>query len=117
MAVSGDTIFDKILRREAKADIVYEDDHVLAFRDVHPQAPVHVLVIPKTRSRTVTDLATRDPLEAGVFLRAVGLVAKHLGLAENGYRVVMNSGPDAQQSVDYLHAHILGGRKLGWPPG
>lgn len=117
MAVSGETIFDKILRREAKADIVYEDDHVLAFRDIHPQAPVHVLVIPKTRARSVADLADRDPSEAGVFLRAVGLVAKQLGLAEGGYRVVINCGRDAQQSVDYLHAHILAGRKLGWPPG
>ena len=115
--MSGDTVFERILRGEAKADVVYEDDHVLAFRDIHPQAPVHVLVIPKTPARCVSDLADRDPTEAGAFLRGVAIVADRLGLSEHGYRVVMNCGRHGQQSVDYLHAHILGGRQLKWPPG
>lgn len=113
----GETIFDRILRGAAPADVVYQDEHILAFRDINPQAPVHVLVIPRSRCRSLTDLADRDPLEAGVFLRGVAQVARHLGLPEHGYRVVMNCGRHGQQSVDYLHAHILGGRQLKWPPG
>jgi histidine triad (HIT) family protein len=115
--MSSDTVFDRILRREAPADILYEDEHVLAFRDVNPQAPVHVLVIPKRKARSLAELAKRDAVEAGVFLRGVALVAEKLGLAEKGYRVVMNCGRHGQQSVDYLHAHVLGGRQLRWPPG
>ncbi len=115
--MSGETVFDRILQGQAKADVVYEDDHVLAFRDIHPQTPVHVLVIPKVRTRNLDDLADRDPAEAGVFLRAVAVVARSLGLPDQGYRVVMNCGRHGQQSVDYLHAHILGGRQMRWPPG
>ena len=113
----SDTIFDRILRGEAPAEVVYRDEHVLAFRDLHPQAPVHVLVIPTVRARSLDELADRGVTEVGAFLKGVAVVARKLGLPEGGYRVVMNTGRDAQQSVDYLHAHILGGRRMRWPPG
>ena len=113
----ADTIFDRIVRGEAPADVVYQDEHVLAFRDIHPQAPVHILVIPKIRARSLQELAERDAGEAGAFLKGVVTVASALGLAATGYRVVMNTGRHAQQSVEYLHAHILGGRQMSWPPG
>ena len=112
-----DTIFDRIIRREADADIVYETEAVLAFRDSNPQAPVHVLVIPKNKTRSFADLRGADPADVGAFFAAVSDVAHRLGLEKNGYRVVLNCGRHGQQSVDYLHAHILGGRKMRWPPG
>ncbi len=115
--MSERTIFERILDREIPADIVYEDDHVLAFRDIAPQAPVHVLVIPRKKMEQVTDFADADPREVGLFFQGVAETAKALGLTENGYRVVLNSGAHAQQSVDYVHAHILGGRQMSWPPG
>ena len=114
---SGETIFERILRAAAPADVVYEDEHILAFRDLHPQAPVHVLVIPKKKARSLSELADWSAVEAGELLRGVALVAARLGLAEPGYRVVLNCGRHGQQSVEYLHAHILGGRQLNWPPG
>jgi len=112
-----ETVFDRILRGEAPADVVYQDEHVLAFRDRRPQAPVHVLVIPKKKAKSVADFAQRDVAEAGAFLQGVARAAEKLGLEEKGFRVVMNCGRHGQQSVDYLHAHILGGRQLSWPPG
>lgn len=112
-----ETVFERILRKAAPADVVYEDEHVLAFKDLRPQAPIHVLVIPKKKARSLTELAAWDPAEAGEFVRGVATVAARLGLVEAGYRVVMNCGRHGQQSVDYLHAHILGGRQLRWPPG
>jgi histidine triad (HIT) family protein len=112
-----ETLFERILRGAAPADKVYEDEHVLAFRDIRPQAPVHVLVIPKRKARNLTELAEWDAASAGEFVRGIARVAAKLGLPEHGYRVVVNSGRDAQQSVDYLHAHIIAGRRLGWPPG
>ena len=111
------SIFDKILRGEIKTDVVYEDDLVLAFRDINPQAPVHVLVIPKKK---ITSFAAIDPLaaeELGNYMKRISKVAKELNLNENGYRVVFNHGKNGQQTVDYIHAHILGGRPLNWPPG
>jgi histidine triad (HIT) family protein len=114
---AGETIFEKILRGEAPADVVYQDEHVLAFRDVRPQAPVHVLVVPRRKARSLADLAGWDDPEAGRFIRGVAAAAAALGLDGPGYRVVMNTGRAGQQSVDYLHAHILGGRQLRWPPG
>ncbi len=113
----ADTIFGKIIRREIPADIVYEDDHVLAFRDRTPQAPVHVLVIPK---RSLTNLLDADPgntLLLGELMQAAVHVARTLGLDETGFRVVINAGADGGQSVDHLHLHLLGGRPLQWPPG
>lgn len=114
---SGETVFERILRSAAPADVVYEDEHVLAFRDIHPQTPVHVLVIPKKKARSLSDLAGWSATEAGELLRGVAVVAEKLGLDDQGYRVVFNSGRHGQQSVDYLHAHILGGRQMRWPPG
>lgn len=111
------TIFDKILRKEIKADIVHEDEWVLAFRDVAPQAPTHVLVIPKRRVARFQELKAQEADVVGQLFKGVATVAAKLGLETNGYRVVINNGRDGQQTVEYLHAHILGGRGLNWPPG
>lgn len=107
-----DTIFDKILAKKIPADIVFEDDCVLAFKDIHPQASVHVLVIPKRKASSLNDISRWPAEEAGHFLQRVGLVAQKLGLSKSGFRVVMNTGSDGGQTVDYLHAHILGGQSL-----
>ncbi len=115
--MAEDTLFDKILRKDISADIVHEDDDVLAFRDINPQAPTHVLVIPKQKLESFADLAEADPEAVGRYMGAVARVARQLGLEERGYRIVFNTGPEAQQSVQYIHAHILGGRQLTWPPG
>ncbi|MFP4508700.1 MAG: histidine triad nucleotide-binding protein [Spirochaetaceae bacterium] len=115
--MANDTIFDRILAGEIQADTVYEDDEVLAFRDINPQAPVHVLVIPKHRVGRFAELADREDAWIATFFSRVSKIAAQLGLNENGYRVVVNNGKDGQQSVEYLHAHILGGRALNWPPG
>jgi len=111
------TIFRKIIDKEIPAEIIYEDDLCLAFRDVNPQAPTHVLLIPK---KQIASLATADPLDhtlMGHLLLKAAEVAQKEGLVENGYRVVINTGNDGGQSVDHLHLHILGGRRLRWPPG
>ncbi len=113
----AETIFDKIIRREIPADIVYEDDAVLAFRDVSPQAPTHVLIIPKRPIAGLLETQPDDTLLLGQLLSAAVPIARALGLDKTGFRVVVNSGPDAGQSVDHLHLHLLGGRPLGWPPG
>ena len=115
--MSEATIFDKILARQAPADILFEDEELLAFRDVNPQAPVHVLVIPKKRVTRFEELSEKTESEVGRFFLGVIKVIEHLALPSDGYRVVINSGKDGQQSVDYLHAHILGGRQMSWPPG
>ncbi|MBX7143715.1 MAG: histidine triad nucleotide-binding protein [Oligoflexia bacterium] len=117
MLTGGDTIFGKIIRREIPADIVYETDKVLAFRDIQPQAPTHILVIPKTHLRDLTDANTNDRELLGELLLAVAHIAKSAGLTESGYRVVINNGAGAGQSVFHLHLHILGKRKFAWPPG
>ena len=113
----AETIFATIIRRETPADIVYEDDAVLAFRDVSPQAPVHVLVIPKRPLVNLLETQPSDTLLLGQLMEAAVHVARTLGLDETGFRVVVNAGPDGGQSVDHLHLHLLGGRPLGWPPG
>lgn len=112
-----DTIFAKIIRREIPADIVYEDDLCLAFRDVMPQAPTHVLVIPKKPIPRLSESTPEDAPLLGHLLATVAIVARDLGLADNGYRIVMNNGDDGGQTVDHLHIHILGGRSMQWPPG
>ena len=111
-----DCIFCRIARGEVPAQLVYEEDRVVAFRDLNPQGPTHVLVIPR---RHVPGLhaAGDDPALLGELLVAAQLIAEREGLGERGYRVVINSGPDAGQSVDHLHVHLLGGRRFGWPPG
>ncbi|TNE87479.1 MAG: histidine triad nucleotide-binding protein [Deltaproteobacteria bacterium] len=111
------TIFQKIIDREIPADIVYETDEVLAFRDINPVAPVHVLVIPKRRIVRVATAEDDDGALLGRLLLACRDVARQEGLAENGYRIVTNNGDHGGQSVDHLHFHVLGGRQLGWPPG
>jgi len=111
------TVFDKILSGDLPADRVYEDDSVFAFRDINPQAPVHVLVIPKTKFARFTEISSRPAEETGRFFSAVSKVATFLNLDSSGYRVVINNGRDGGQAVEYFHAHILAGRKLTWPPG
>lgn len=110
------TIFRKIIDREIEADIVYEDDRCLAFRDINPQAPTHVLVIPKREIVSLADAGDGDGELLGHLLLVVRNIARDLKL-EGGYRVVANCGADGGQSVDHLHFHLLGGRSLKWPPG
>ncbi len=110
------TIFQKIINKEIPADILYEDDLCLAFRDVAPQAPTHFLMIPKKEVLNVAALEDGDKDLAGHMLLMIRDVAKKLGL-ENGYRVVANCGQEGGQSVDHLHFHVLGGRNMKWPPG
>lgn len=111
------TIFSQIINREIPADIVYEDESCLAFRDINPQAPVHVLLIPKKEIVSMADLEPGDEQILGHLMFKASEVASTLGLAETGYRLVVNTNQDAGQSVFHLHVHILGGRKLTWPPG
>lgn len=111
------TIFEKIIARQIPADIVYEDDQVLAIRDLRPQAPVHVLLIPKKRIARVGDAAVEDQAVLGHLLLQAQVVARKLGVADTGYRLVINHGPDAGETVPHLHCHLLGGRFLDWPPG
>jgi len=113
---SSPTIFDRILDGSLPASVVYEDERCLAFRDVSPQAPCHVLVIPKRRLRSLADTGPGDDALLGHLLGAAREVAALEGLGD-GYRVVINTGRDGAQSVYHLHLHVLGGRQLGWPPG
>lgn len=113
----SDTIFSKIIRREIPADIVYEDDDVLAFRDLNPQAPVHVLFIPKRPLATLNDAAAGDAELLGKLLLACRGFARQQGFAEQGYRTVINCNEDGGQTVFHLHVHLLAGRRLHWPPG
>ncbi|MDR2012000.1 MAG: histidine triad nucleotide-binding protein [Rhodanobacter sp.] len=112
-----DTIFSKIIRREIPADIVYEDDEVLAFRDINPQAPLHVLFIPKVPIATLNDLTEADTLRIGKLVLAATRYAKAQGYGESGYRCVVNCNRDAGQTVFHLHLHLLAGRAMQWPPG
>lgn len=116
MSQAADTLFSKIIRREIPADIVYEDDLAIAFRDIHPQAPVHILVIPKKPIPKLADADLEDQALLGHLLLTVKRVAAQEGLT-NGYRTVINTGNDGGQTVYHLHLHILGGRSLAWPPG
>jgi histidine triad (HIT) family protein len=117
MAHGGDTIFGKIIRREIPATIVYETEEVLAFRDISPQAPTHIVVIPK---EPIVNLAHATPQHRemlGELMLAVAAIARQEGLEEDGYRVVTNIGRHGGQTVFHLHLHLLGGRDLSWPPG
>ncbi len=113
------TLFEKIIAREIPADIVYEDDRCLAFRDINPQAPVHVLLIPKKPIPRVGDAQAEDQALLGHLLLKVGELANELGLkdTEKGFRIVVNHGKDGGESVPHMHIHLLGGRALKWPPG
>lgn len=112
----ADTIFAKIIRREIPARIEYEDERCLAFHDVAPQAPVHLLVIPKEPLSSLASVSDADSALLGHLVRVATQLAERMELV-NGYRLVINCGPDGGQTVDHLHVHLLGGRPLGWPPG
>ena len=112
------TIFEKIAAREIPADIVFEDDECVAFRDTRPQAPVHVLIVPRRCIPRVAKAdAAKDALLLGKMLCATGEIARRCGVADTGYRLVINNGRDAGESVPHLHIHLLAGRALHWPPG
>jgi histidine triad (HIT) family protein len=110
-------LFCKIVAREIPSDIVYENDHALAFKDIRPVTPVHALVIPKKHVVGIAEATPEDGALLGELLLAARVVAGKLGLAETGYRLVINNGPNAGQSVFHLHVHVLGGRPMAWPPG
>jgi len=111
----SDCLFCKMVAGEIKPDIVYQDEAVLAFRDINPQAPVHILIIPKKHVETLNDLD--DSVLAGHLLKTAVSLAKQEGLAEDGYRTVFNCNKDGGQEVFHLHMHLLGGRQMSWPPG
>lgn len=111
------TIFTKIINKEIPANIVYEDNEVLAFRDISPQAPEHILVIPKKEIPTVNDIEEADAALVGKLFLTAKKIAKELGFDEKGYRLVMNCNEDGGQTVNHIHMHILAGRQLSWPPG
>ena len=111
------TLFEKIIAREIPAQIVYEDELVLAFRDIKPQAPAHVLIIPKKPIPRIAEAKPEDQQVLGYLLLKAAEVARQLGVAESGFRLVFNNGPAAGEAVPHLHCHILGGRALSWPPG
>jgi len=114
MAYDRNNIFARILRGEIPCRKVYEDQHVLAFDDINPQAPVHILVVPKGEYRSMDDFAaTASDAEIVAFSRAVGRIARERGLADSGYRILANTGRDAYQEVPHFHVHIFGGRPLG----
>lgn len=115
--MAEDTIFDKIIAKESPAKIVYEDDDIIAFHDINPQAPVHVLVIPKKKIESFDELDSLDIQAVGYYFKGITKVARKLGLSKDGYRIVFNCGRHANQTVKYIHAHILGGRPMTWPPG
>jgi histidine triad (HIT) family protein len=113
----SDCLFCAIVEGSIPADVVHRDDDVVAFRDINPQAPVHVLVIPRAHHATAAELGAADPELAGRLLRIAGEIAAREGVDESGYRVVTNTGEGAGQSVHHVHFHVLGGRALTWPPG
>lgn len=110
------TIFTKIINREIPADIVYEDDLCLAFRDINPQAPVHLLIIPKREIATINDIESSDRELVGHLFLAAAKIAKDMGFDDDGYRTVMNCNEQAGQTVFHIHLHLLAGKPLGWPP-
>jgi histidine triad (HIT) family protein len=111
------TIFEKIARREIPAEILHEEDDFLVIRDINPQAPVHVLMVPKKVIARVGEAKAEDAALLGKMLAASGEIAKKLGVYESGYRLVINHGPDAGETVPHLHIHLLGKRSFAWPPG
>ncbi|MFC2134256.1 histidine triad nucleotide-binding protein [Bacteroidota bacterium] len=114
----GDTIFSKIINREIPADIVFETDNVLAFRDINPQAPTHILIIPKIEIPTVKDIKGPEHAQLlGELIDAANKIAKEEKIDEDGFRLVFNCGSNGGQEVYHIHLHLLGGRKMKWPPG
>ncbi|MEN9845890.1 MAG: hypothetical protein RIS36_1037 [Pseudomonadota bacterium] len=117
MRQGGDTIFGKIVRKEIPAQIVYETERVLAFRDINPVAPVHILIIPKKPIDSIATAVATDAEILGELMLAAAQVARQEGLEPGGYRVVTNIGADGGQTVSHLHFHVIGGRPMLWPPG
>lgn len=111
------TLFEKIIAREIPATLIYEDDQVAAFRDINPGAPTHILIVPRKPIPRIAQATLEDQAVLGHLLLKAAAIAEQQGLKEKGYRLVINNGPDAGESVPHLHLHILGGRKLAWPPG
>ena len=115
MTATDDCLFCRIARQEIPATIMWEDEHALAFRDIDPKSPVHILVIPKRHFASLNDAA--DAMQLGRMLLAAREIAEGEGIAQSGYRVVINTGANAGQSVAHLHLHLMGGRTMKWPPG
>lgn len=112
-----DCLFCRIIAGEIPADVVHQDDVSIAFRDINPQAPTHILVIPREHIESLDEATQREERTLGHLLRVAARVANQAGLSENGYRTVINTGAGAGQSVFHLHLHVLGGRQMNWPPG
>jgi histidine triad (HIT) family protein len=115
--VSSDCLFCRIVAGDIPSTVVYETDEVLAFRDINPQAPTHVVVVPKAHHDDAVSIAEAEPALVGAIIAAAGAVARQEGVADSGYRLVFNTGPNAGQSVAHVHCHVLGGRVIAWPPG
>lgn len=113
----SECLFCGVIEGKIKGEVVYQDASVVAFRDIHPKAPVHILIVPRKHIATLLDLQRSDEAVIGDIFRVAGRLAQEHGIAKNGFRVVVNCGPDAGQSVFHLHYHLLGGRHFGWPPG
>ena len=111
------TIFDKIINREVPAEIVYETDDILAFKDINPVAPTHLLIIPKRKIQTVNDISQDDSKVLSELLLSAKIISKKMGLDKEGYRLVINCNENGGQTVYHLHMHLIAGRKLSWPPG
>jgi histidine triad (HIT) family protein len=113
----NDCLFCKISSGDIPADIVYESEDVVAFRDINPQAPSHILIIPRKHVATINDMTISDIEDVGILFLAAGKIARDEGIADDGYRVTMNCNAAAGQTVFHLHLHLLGGRTMSWPPG
>jgi histidine triad (HIT) family protein len=113
----GECLFCRIVSGEVPSDRVYEDDEILAFKDINPQAPIHVLLIPKKHMPTVLDMGEEDMRLVGRLFKVAGDIAREMGIAESGFRLVVNCNRDAGQAVFHFHVHLLGGRGFSWPPG
>jgi histidine triad (HIT) family protein len=111
------TLFEKIAAKEIPAQIIYEDSDLIAFHDVNPQAPVHVLIVPRKPIARIAEANASDQALLGILLLTAQKLAKSLGIAESGFRIVINNGKNGGETVPHLHVHLLGGRTLGWPPG
>ena len=111
------TIFDKIISKEIESDIVFENERILAFKDINPQSPIHILIIPKKHIATVNDIDISDISLIGELVYIAKQISKDMGFSDSGYRLTINCGNDACQTVNHLHLHLLAGRKFTWPPG
>jgi len=113
----SECLFCRIVRKEIPASVIHEDDEVLVFNDINPQAPLHALVIPKRHIATLNDLSSQDDALAGQMIRRAASIAREKGYADRGFRIVFNTNAEAGQTVFHIHLHVLGGRGLTWPPG